>query len=115
VLIVEDTEDDALLVLRELERAGYEVSHERVETPSAMATALEREWDIVISDYSLPQFSGLAALALVQAHQPDLPFIITSGTIGEEMAAEALRAGAHDFFVKGRLARLVPAVEREVR
>jgi len=111
-LLVEDSEDDALLVLRQL-RGAYTVTSE--ETAEAMRAALGRQnWDIVISDYSMPHFSGLAALELLQASGMDLPFIIVSGTIGEEVAVEAMKAGAHDYIMKGKLARLVPAVEREL-
>src|SRR5436309_76382 len=104
------------MILRALERGGYDVRHERVQSPEAMQAALQRApWDLVLSDYSLPQFSAPKALATLQASGLDLPFIIISGTIGEETAVTALKAGAHDFLVKGRLARLIPAVERELR
>jgi signal transduction histidine kinase len=116
VLIVEDNERDAMLLLRELKRGGYEVSYERVDTPEMMTAALDRRtWDIVLSDYSMPRFSAPAALAVVKERGLDLPFIIISGTIGEETAVASLRAGAHDFLVKGALARLLPAIERELR
>ena len=116
VLIVEDMEDDALLLLRELRKGGYEVSHERVDTPEAMKVALDRGgWDCVFSDYSMPRFSGLAALALVKQRELDVPFIIVSGTIGEEVAVEAMKSGAHDYIMKGNLKRLPPAVAREIR
>ncbi len=116
VLMVEDLEDDMLLTLRELRRGGYTVEALRVETPAEMQAALDREcWDIVIADYTLPLFSAPAALKLLQQQQQDLPFIIVSGTIGEETAVDAMRAGAHDYIIKGNLARLVPAVERELR
>jgi signal transduction histidine kinase len=116
VLIVEDDERDAALVLHELRRCDYEVTYERVETPEAMTAALERQpWDIVLSDFTMPRFSAPAALSLVKERALDLPFIIVSGTIGEETAVTSLRAGAHDFLVKGALARLVPAIERERR
>jgi DNA-binding NtrC family response regulator len=116
VLIVEDNERDAALLLRELKRGGYEVAHERVDTPEVMSAALERRtWDIVLSDYSMPRFSAPAALAMVKERGLDLPFIIVSGTVGEETAVASLRAGAHDFLVKGSLARLLPAIERELR
>jgi signal transduction histidine kinase len=115
-LIVEDNEQDATLLVRELRRGGYDLSFDRVETPDAMRTALDnRTWDIVLSDYSMPRFSAPAALALVRERNLDLPFIIISGTIGEETAVESLRAGAHDFMVKGSLARLLPAIGREMR
>ncbi len=113
VLIVEDSETDCALLLRELSRVGYQVSHQRVETADAMRTSLaEQTWDAVLSDYTLPQFSGTAALRVLKESTVDLPFIIVSGTIGEDTAVEALKAGADDFLVKGRLARLGPALER---
>ncbi|MBW3661045.1 MAG: response regulator [Gemmatimonadetes bacterium] len=116
VLFVEDDPDDVALLLRELARADWRVEHERVETEEAMRRALESsEWDIVIADHRMPRFSGPAALALVQETGIDLPFIMVSGTIGEELAAESLRAGAEDFLVKDTLYRLVPAIERELR
>jgi PAS domain S-box-containing protein len=116
VLIVEDSEDDMLLMLRELRQGGYALDYVRVDTAAAMQKALaEQPWDIVIADYSLPTFSGPEALKLIQNQGLDIPFIIVSGTIGEDTAVAALKAGAHDFMNKGRLARLVPAVERELR
>jgi FixJ family two-component response regulator len=116
VLIVEDSDDDARLLLRELDRAGYQPTYERVETPAAMAVALDRQpWELVIGDYSMPAFSGPAALALLRARDLDTPFIFVSGTIGEEVAIEAMRAGAQDFITKGNLRRLIPAIERELR
>jgi two-component system cell cycle sensor histidine kinase/response regulator CckA len=116
VLIVEDSEDDMELVLRELRRGGYAPDSERVETAEAMREALERrEWDVVLSDFRLPSFSAPAALAVLQEHGLDLPFLIVSGTVGEETAVAALKAGAHDFVTKGKLARLIPAIERELR
>jgi PAS domain S-box-containing protein len=114
--MVEDLEDDMLLTVRELRRGGYRIEHVRVETPEEMQAALDRQsWDIVIADYTLPMFSAPEALKLLQRQQRDLPFIIVSGTIGEETAVDAMRAGAHDYIIKGNLARLVPAVEREMR
>ncbi|WP_088889135.1 hybrid sensor histidine kinase/response regulator [Leptolyngbya ohadii] len=116
VLVVEDSEDDMLLVLRELRRGGCTLEHVRVETPEEMQIALDRQtWDVVIADYTLPTFSAPEALKLLQRHQQDLPFIIVSGTIEEETAVAAMKAGAHDYITKSRLARLVPAVERELR
>ena len=115
-LIVEDSEDDAILLVRELRRGGYTVASERVDTAAAMRAALcSREWDLVIADYQMPHFSGLAALEMLKDSGLDLPFIIVSGAIGEDLAVEAMRRGAHDYMMKGRLARLVPAVERELR
>lgn len=116
LLIIEDSEDDALLVQLELQRGGLVAEVTRVDTGDALRAALnEKSFDLVLSDYSLPGFSGLAALGIVQDFNPDLPFIIISGTIGEETAVEAMRAGAQDYLIKGKLARLVPAIEREVR
>src|SRR2546421_541575 len=116
VLIAEDSEDDARLLLRELQRAGYAPTHERVDNPAAMTAALDRHgWDLVIGDYSMPEFSGPAALALLRARDPDTPFIFVSGTIGEDVAVEAMKAGAQDFLTKGNLRRLIPAIERELR
>ena len=115
-LVVEDSEDDAVLVVNELRRGGYEPQWLRVETAQAMQSALhERQWDVVISDYSLPSFSGLAALELTKSSGFDIPFLIVSGVVGEETAVAAMKAGAHDFFVKGHLGRLVAAIERELR
>ncbi|WP_245894342.1 hybrid sensor histidine kinase/response regulator [Chamaesiphon polymorphus] len=116
ILIVEDSEDDLLLLLRELRRSGYVLDYERVETAERMQAALERQtWDIIIADYTLPRFSAPEALQLLQHQHQDLPFIIVSGTIGEETAVAAMRAGAHDYLLKDNLARLVPAIERELR
>ncbi|HMB44463.1 MAG TPA: histidine kinase dimerization/phosphoacceptor domain -containing protein [Candidatus Methanoperedens sp.] len=116
ILMVEDSEDDALLLLRELRRGGYKPTFERVDTPEAMKAALLRDtWDVVIADYVMPRFSGLDALSLLHHSGLDLPFIIVSGKIGENIAVEAMRAGAHDYFLKGNLALLIPAIERELR
>lgn len=116
VLIVEDSEDDAELLVYELERGCYVPIYERVDTPAAMNAALDKQqWDIVVADYTLPSFSGPAALNLLKERGLDLPFIIVSGTIGEEIAVAAMKAGAHDYLMKGKLARLAPAVERELR
>ncbi|MEI9985909.1 MAG: response regulator [Aliidongia sp.] len=115
VLVVEDNERDEAMLLRELKR-GYEIDHIRVETAAAMADALRnRRWDLIVSDYSLPQFSAHGALEVLAESGIDLPFIIVSGTIGEEAAVEAMRAGAHDFMPKGKFTRLLPAIARELR
>ena len=115
ILLIEDSEDDARLVLREIQRGGYEIEFERVETAEAMRAALARQtWDLVICDFSLPRFSAPKALELLKESGHDLPFIIVSGTIGEESAVNALKAGAHDFIIKGNFARLIPAIEREL-
>ena len=116
VLIVEDSENDALLLLRGLSRGGFEPEFKRVETPEAMAAALSAQpWDIIVSDYSMPHFSGLAALWVLKQSGLDLPFILVSGTIGEDVAVEAMKAGAHDYVMKGNLQRLTTAIERELR
>jgi two-component system sensor histidine kinase EvgS len=116
VLILEDSIDDAELLLLELDRAGFDVTSRRVETLADMNGALAAEtWDLIISDYTMPELDAPTALANVHASGLDIPFIIVSGTIGEETAVTALRAGAQDFIVKGRLARLAPAIERELR
>jgi signal transduction histidine kinase len=116
VLLVEDSGDDAALLERAFARAGWAPTCERVETEAALRAALgRRTFDVVVSDWVLPGFSGMAALAVVQAEAPDVPFIVCSGKIDEEMAVAALRAGAKDFVTKGNLARLAPAVTRELR
>jgi len=116
VLMVEDAEDDAILIARELRRGGYDLTFERVDTAAAFKAMLaERDWDIVIADYSMPGFSGLDALKLLQESGLDLPFIVVSGTIGEDVAVAAMKAGAHDYVMKDKLARLIPAVRRELR
>lgn len=115
LVLVEDSEDDARLILHELRRGGYNVTARRVETPQALASVLaDGEWDLVISDHNLPQFSAPEALSLVQARAPDLPFIIVSGSMGEDRAVAAMRAGASDYLLKGQLTRLAPAVRREL-
>lgn len=115
-LIIEDSVDDTELAIRTLRRAGYEPTFERVETAAALNTALEQGgWDVIISDYTMPHLSGLEALKLVQQKQIDVPFIILSGSIGEDIAVEAMKAGAHDYIMKDNSARLIPAVARELR
>ncbi|MBF0544102.1 MAG: response regulator [Candidatus Riflebacteria bacterium] len=117
VLIVEDSEDDALLLKRVLEKAGFSpLVFERVDTREDFLNSLDKHnWDIVIADYSMPNFSGMEALAILKIKKYDLPFILVSGVIGEETAVEAMRAGAHDYILKNKLARLIPAIERELR
>ena len=115
-LIVEDSEDDTALLLRELRRGCYEPEYARVETAEAMSTELSTHtWDIVFSDFSMPHFNAFEALALLRSTGLDLPFIVVSGTIGEDRAVIAMKSGAHDYILKGNLKRLVPAVERELR
>jgi signal transduction histidine kinase len=116
LLLVEDSEDDAALVLRELKRGGYEVNHSRVDSAEGLEAALNAgPWDVVITDYALPGFDGLAAFAQVHARGLDVPFLIVSGKIGEDVAVAAMKAGVHDFVLKDRLGRLAPAVAREIR
>lgn len=116
VLIVEDSVNDTELVLRQLRRAGYDPVSERVQTAEAMKTALEREaWDLVVSDYSMPQFDAPTALNLLNRSGRDVPFIVVSGSIGEDIAATMMKTGAHDYILKQNLTRFVPAVQRELR
>jgi response regulator RpfG family c-di-GMP phosphodiesterase len=115
ILMIEDSEDDARLMLRELRRIGYEVDSRRIETVDELRSALaSQEWDLVLCDYSLPRLDPSQALEIIKSAGLDLPFIIVSGTIGEESAISALKAGAHDFIIKGKYARLEPAIEREL-
>jgi diguanylate cyclase (GGDEF)-like protein len=115
-LIVEDSENDTQLLVRELHRGGYEPLFARVDTPEAMSSKLARQsWDIVFADFTMPRFGAFDALALLHKTGLDLPFIIVSGTIGEDRAVMAMKAGAHDYILKGNLKRLVPVVERELR
>ena len=115
ILIVEDSENDTLLLLHELRRAGYTPIHRRVETADDMAAALQAgPWDVVTADHTMPHFNSTAALHLLQKWNRDIPFIVISGTIGEEAAVAAMRDGAHDYLIKGQLTRFVPAIEREI-
>jgi two-component system, cell cycle sensor histidine kinase and response regulator CckA len=115
-LIADDSENDVVLLLRELRKAGYELVYERVSNPTAMQAALERQtWDIVISDYEMPHFGGFEALQLLKASGHDLPFILVSAVVSEETAVAAMKAGAHDYIMKRKMARLAPAIERELR
>jgi PAS domain S-box-containing protein len=115
VLIVEDSENDATLMLEELRQKGYTPIHERVQTDAAMNLALERrEWDVVVSDYVMPKFSGPNALKLLREKKLDIPFIVVSGTYGEEAAVDMMKSGANDYITKVNLSRLAPAIEREM-
>ena len=115
ILIVDDSPEDAILIVRHLQREFTPV-YERVETPDEMEAALDRGgWHLVISDYVMPRFSGLTALKLLHDRAIDLPFIMVSGQMGEDAAVEAMRAGAHDYLIKDRLSRLIPAIKRELR
>ena len=116
VLIVEDSPDDAVLLVRELRRGGYEPSYLCVDSAEAVIAALDGQtWDLILCDYTMSGFSGTQALSLVRGHSLDVPFIFVSGTIGEATAVAAMRAGAQDYVVKDNLTRLVPAIERELR
>lgn len=116
VLMVEDSELDAVLLEHALARGGFHTVCRRVDTPEAMAAALERqEWDVILADHAMPQFSAPEALEMTQRHGLDVPFIIVSGHIEEDTAVSAMKAGAHDYVMKNQLARLVPAVRRELR
>ncbi|BAZ09455.1 multi-sensor hybrid histidine kinase [Calothrix sp. NIES-4071] len=116
VLIVEDSENDELMVVNTLQSHGYDVTYTRVETAPEMDAALDLKiWDLILCDYCLPNLNGLEALQLMQSKGFDLPFIIVSGAINEEMAVSAMKAGASDFVIKDRLSRLIPAIERELK
>lgn len=112
ILLAEDSPSDAELLLRALNRAGYQPEWQRVETEKDFLGALHAGLDLVLSDYSMPQFTGLRALELIKDRHPEIPFIIVSGTIGEETAVEAMRLGATDYLLKDRLGRLGPAISR---
>lgn len=116
LLMVEDSDDDAALLLLELQRGGFATSYLRVDNREDMRSALQKDgWDIVISDYSMPNFDGIAALHEVKETGLDVPFLIVSANIGEEVAVMAMKAGAHDYIMKGNLKRLIPAIERELK
>ncbi len=116
VLIAEDSEDDALLIVRELRRGGFEPQIQRVDSAADMQQALEvQPWDLIIADHNMPSFDSHEALALAKRHDLNVPFIVVSGSIGEEVAVDAMKAGAHDYVMKNNLTRLLPAIERELR
>lgn len=114
-LLIEDSEFDATLILRLLGKGGYALEHRRVETAADLRDALRSEWDLVIADYNLPQFSAPDALEIIKSTGRDIPFVIVSGAIGETTAVAAMKAGAHDYLMKDNLARLLPVIERELR
>ncbi|MGN6717492.1 MAG: response regulator [Candidatus Binatia bacterium] len=115
-MIVEDSDDDAELILRTLRHGGLKAAYHRVDTREATQTALdEQTWDLVISDYKLPRFNGLEALKMVRDRNPDLPFVLVSGTIGEEFAVHTIKLGANDYVLKPNLARICSVVERELK
>ncbi len=117
VLLVEDNDDDAALILAELNGGGYRTEHQRVYSRESMRDALEndQDWDVIISDHNLPGFSSTEALLLLLENEENVPFIIVSGTIGEEQAVEAMKAGARDYVMKDKLSRLVPAVRNAIK
>lgn len=116
VLFVEDNPVDAELLELHLAQGGYSLTSRRVQSGSQMLEALDTaEWDLVLSDFAMPQFSGIEALQLLQATGKDIPFILISGSAGDDVAVSAMRAGAHDFFTKGSLTLLIPAIQREIR
>ncbi|MGH7785849.1 MAG: PAS domain S-box protein [Candidatus Binatia bacterium] len=113
VLLIEDSEDDAFLLLRTLRQGGYDLVSQRIDTAPALRAALDEAWDIVFCDYVMPEFSGPAAVALIRARDPDVPVIMVSGEVREEVLVTAMKAGANDYVLKDRLGRLLPVVERE--
>ncbi len=115
VLLVEDSDDDADLVVRELKRSGFAVTVRRVETEPTLQAALVEEYDVVLCDYTMPTLDAPTALGIVRRHDADLPFIVVSGTVGEDTAVEVMRSGANDYLLKGNLTRLGPAITREIR
>jgi len=116
ILNVEDSENDSFLIIHEIEKGGYVVECERIDTAETMKAALEeKKWDIILSDYRMPHFNGIEALTIVNNSGIDIPFIVISGTIGEEIAVEMMKVGAHDYLMKNNLQRLLPAIERELR
>ena len=115
-LIIDDSADDAELLIHDLKREGYELSTERTDTAAGLEAALDAQnWDVVLCDYNMPRFSGLEALQIVRGRGLDVPFIFVSGAMGEDVAVSAMKAGAQDYVMKGHLKRLAPAIERELR
>jgi len=116
ILFIEDSEDDALLLLHQIKKGGYSVDYELIQTLMQLKAALlEKKWDLIISDYAMPHFNGLRALTCLTETGLDIPFIVVSGTIGEEVAVNMMKAGANDYLMKDNLMRLLPAIERELR
>ena len=114
-LMIDDSEDDVLLTVRELKKGGYQPVYERIETAADMKKALsEKQWDIILCDYKMPTFDAPSAIAIFKELNLNIPFIVISGTIGEDTAIECMRSGAHDYFMKGKLSRLCPAIDREL-
>ena len=116
VLVIEDSEEDTLLALRALKQGGIDAAAERVFSEDGLrASLLRQDWELVIADHNMPGFNSADAIRIVRENGIDIPFIIVSGSIGEEQAVALMKSGAHDFVMKGNLARLAPAVERELR
>lgn len=114
ILLVEDSEEDAILIVRKLKSDGFDISFLQVDTEQAMQDALNDDWDVVLSDYNMPKFSALAALDVLKRSEKDLPFIVVSGNIGEDIAVQLMQAGAHDYVMKDNLTRLALAIDREI-
>jgi phosphoserine phosphatase RsbU/P len=115
-LLIEDSEDDAFLVLLNLRKGPFLIQSKRIDSALALQDALEHEaWEIILCDYAMPGFSGFQALSIVQQKGLDIPFIFVSGSMGEDTAVEAMQRGAHDYVMKGNLKRLLPAIERELK
>jgi DNA-binding NtrC family response regulator len=116
VLLIEDSEDDAMLIVRELRHGGYDVDFERLDTSEGIKDALgRREWDIILCDHAMPQVCAPSALSIVKECGATAPFIIVSGWMTDELAKAAIKEGARDFIPKNRLARLVPVIQRELK
>jgi len=116
ILIIEDSESDMELIIRQFQKANYDITYEWVETAEQMRAALEKlSWDLIIADYTLPEFNAPSALAILHKSGLDIPFVVVSGTIGEETAVQIMKAGAHDYIMKDNMSRLVPAIERELK
>jgi PAS domain S-box-containing protein/putative nucleotidyltransferase with HDIG domain len=116
VLIVDDSEDDASLIIRKLHSGDYDPQYERVDTPEAMKSALEKqEWDVILCDYKMPCFSAIAALKIAQEKNVDIPFIIVSGAVGEDVAVSTVKSGAHDYVMKDNLTKLPVTIDRAIR
>ena len=116
VLIIDDSEDDCFLLVRQLKKGGFNPTYERVDIAETMTEALDNhQWDLILCDYSMPGFSAFSALEIYNRNGFDMPFIIVSGTIADEIAVDAMKAGAHDYIMKNNMTRLIPAIERELR
>ena len=115
LVIIEDSADDAELMVAQLRRSNYDPTWQRIETADEFRICLDSPIDLILADFVLPQFDGLTALQMVRERDLDTPFILVSGSVGEDVAVQAMQAGAADYFLKDRLGRLGPAVEQNVR